>query len=213
MASARSTCRRWHGGCRRERSAPAMKIDRNAWPPEKIASLDDRELKALRENAVRYEVADLAKLCEAELERRNPKRTPRVQKSNVSKRQTGVVVGYHFVCKGDRGVTLLPAGRFKSGSWVVSEEQVKRSLEYGAYLALHESKTEPSYRQGHIAGYELKERDMLNEEDFEPQTKHGVEFLVEATAESVPVGWRGDRRERLQMGRQRHGDRSRDRCG
>lgn len=55
---------------------------------------------------------------------------------------------------------------------------------------MHESKADVSYRQGHIVGYEMTERNMLDQENASPQTKFGVEFLVEATNE--PSGWVGE---------------------
>lgn len=60
----------------------------------------------------------------------------------------------------------------------------------GAYLALHESKAEVSYRQGQIVDYATTERNMLHQEDAEPQTKFGVEFVVEAT--DNPYEWVGE---------------------
>jgi len=167
-----------------------MKLDPTAWTPERIANLDQKALQALSDNAHRYEIEGLAQLCAAELESRTSAKFSRKGVKRPRRSLSTVVVGYHFVCQRDRGVTNLEGGRFKSGSWVVKEENVQESLRRDAYLALHENKTERSYRQGQIVGYNLTERDMLKGGETEPQTRVGIEFLVEATSE--PYDWIGD---------------------
>lgn len=66
---------------------------------------------------------------------------------------------------------------------MVAEGNVKRSIEIGAYLALHETKAEPSYRQGKIVDYRRGTRDMVDKDN------EGIEFLVEETAN--PLDWQG----------------------
>ena len=74
-------------------------------------------------------------------------------------------------------------GTFWSGSWVVSKQNVENSLKYGAYLALHDSKAELSYRQGKIIGYRKTSRSMVS------KNEDGIEFKV--LAEEVPYEWVG----------------------
>jgi hypothetical protein len=82
-------------------------------------------------------------------------------------------------------VTEDSAGKFRTGSWVVAENNVQKSLKYGAYIALHESKPEASYRQGRLLGYRRTIRDMLADENGgETKTEEGIEFLVEDTGQS-----------------------------
>jgi len=138
-------------------------------------------LRTLRENAARQGAGDLVEICDRELESRKPAaKTPREQDNHSG---NSYVSEYHFVCAKDRGVASDTAGRFWSGSWVVAETNVQRSIEYGAHLALHETKAEPSYRQGRIVEYRRAPRDMIDKEN------DGIEFLVEETAEQLK--WSG----------------------
>jgi hypothetical protein len=59
------------------------------------------------------------------------------------------VVGLHFVCRGALNVRDLPDGTFESGVWVVADQHARTA----EYIALHESRSMPSYRQGRILGY------------------------------------------------------------
>lgn len=160
------------------------------WTAERIAELNDSDLKSLAENATRLNAEEIARLCAAELEMRAPVKRSRRTVGGPGRSPSEVVIGYHFVCERDRGVTVLDDGRFKSGSWVVAEDKVEQSIRHGAYLALHESKADPSYRQGKIVGYQTTERNMLRKDETKPQTRTGIEFLVEATDQSYD--WVGD---------------------
>jgi hypothetical protein len=101
------------------------------------------------------------------------------------------VTGYHFVCERGRGVTEIGDGRFWSGSWVVAESKVRKSVERGAYLALHEAKGEVSYRQGTIVDYRRSPRDMVPESETgaSSQIEEGIEFLVQEA--DLPYTWVG----------------------
>lgn len=156
----------------------------HGWTPEKVAALDKRELANLLENAKHGNAADVVSMCEAELTTRAPAKV-RSGKLAKTKRPSDFVSEYHFVCGRDRGVIELGNGRFTSGSWVVSVENVRRSLQYGAILALHETKAHKSYRQGRITKYEIASREMVA-----GKVEEGVEFLVEAFDE--PLDWYGD---------------------
>lgn len=145
--------------------------------PEKLASWDRGKLEALRDNARRLGAADVLQMCEEELARRAP-RTERKKHSASDHTEGDVVTGYHFVCARGRGVTESTDGRFWSGSWVVAESNVRESLKFGAHLALHETKAEPSYRQGQIVDYRRSPRDMIDKDN------EGIEFLVQETGQS-----------------------------
>jgi hypothetical protein len=164
--------------------------------PEKLAAMDRKAVELVRERAVRHSATDLIAMCEADLSsrpmpaerQRQRTRAPRDQKAHSP---SAVVTGYHFVCARDRGVTLVDQGRFWSGSWVVAEANVRASLKYESYLALHESKSDRSYRQGKLLDYRRSARDMLPNESAgtETKTEEGIEFFVQETSE--PYDWIG----------------------
>ena len=148
---------------------------------ESLKQLAKTKVEIVRANAERLGALDLVAMCDLELAARKPARSG---KSASVDRAADVVVGYHFVCGRDLGVTQVGGGQFWSGSWVVAEERVEKSLLAGAYLALHEAKSEPSYRQGTIVGFRKAPRDMV------AKRNEGIEFLVESNAS--PVAWVGD---------------------
>lgn len=59
------------------------------------------------------------------------------------------VVGLHFVCRGALNVRDLPDGTFETGVWVVADQHARTA----EYVALHESKSGRSYRQGRILSF------------------------------------------------------------
>ncbi|MHA6686977.1 hypothetical protein [Mesorhizobium sp. A556] len=155
----------------------------HTYTPERLEVLDKAKLETLRANAERLDAQDLVAMCDFELNSRKP--APRRSATVHSARHEGdVVLGYHFVCGRDLGVSVVGDGNFWSGSWVVAERNVEMSISAGAYLALHESKAEPSYRQGKIIGYRKAPRDMV------AKRNEGIEFLVETFAQ--PMNWVGD---------------------
>ncbi len=158
-----------------------------AWTSERIAKLDKAEITNLRANAIRLGVDVIVERCDDELLHRAPKKQ-RSREHQAPHSNDSVVTGYHVVCADDRGVTQLDNGRFRSGSWVIAEENVRRSLEYGAYLALHQTKADLSYRQGRILDYARTPRVMV-ESETGAKTEEGIEFLVQATEE--PYAWVG----------------------
>ncbi len=92
------------------------------------------------------------------------------------------VLGFHFVCAKDKDV-VLDGKHFRTGIWAVAEKHVIVGIRLGAYVALHEARSKPSYRQGKIVGFEKKAR---------PTKKipNGIEFLVEPFDQ--PLEWVGD---------------------
>ena len=63
------------------------------------------------------------------------------------------VVGIHLVCRQGLRVEELGNGCFKSGHWKIAES----SANTAQYLALHESKNQPSYKQGIIEKWDRSE--------------------------------------------------------
>ncbi len=155
--------------------------EKHNFTPEKLSTWDTARLRTLHANAVRKEAVDLVEMCERELERRKPQRVSKLGQDEHS--ENSFVSEYHFVCAKDRGVIGSGPGRFWSGAWVVAETNVRKSIEYGAYLALHENKAVASYRQGKILDYRRGARDMVDKQN------EGIEFLVEET--NRPLEWHG----------------------
>lgn len=163
---------------------------KHKFTPDALRALDKKKVETIRENAVRLGAEDLIAMCDLDLAERKPAISSRSATGRAPARSTGrlagatsspsrtdmVVSGYHFVCDKDFGVIDLGDGRFWTGSWVVTEANLDQSLSAGAYLALHESKTRPSYRQGKIVGYRRASEGSENAE--------AVEFLVEAAPKS-----------------------------
>lgn len=82
------------------------------------------------------------------------------------------VVGIHLVCRGGTNLEELGDGCFKSGYWKIAEQ----SASTAEYLALHENKNTPSYKQGIIKSYERYEDRLI--------------FYVKET--ETPKEWVGD---------------------
>lgn len=147
------------------------------WTPEKLAGLSPKELGNLRENALRRsDTATVAACDDLLLTQRKSK--PAVGSGKSPLAGSGTVAGFHFVCSGDTNVTFNKDETFWSGYWNVAKEHPPRSLEAGCYVALHESKTRPSYRQGKVLNYKVA---------ADPQDKAAkprIEFLVQPTSES-----------------------------
>jgi hypothetical protein len=163
----------------------------HTWTPEKLAAKSRKEVQAIRKNAVRLGAGDLVTMCDEDMKSRAPAQKTAAQNAHSERSGNAVVTGYHFVCARDRGVSPAESGRFWSGSWVVAECNVRNSLKYGAYLALHESKANPSYRQGTILDYRRSARDMLPADapGAGSRREEGIEFLVQETSE--PYAWVG----------------------
>jgi len=151
------------------------------WTAEKLAALDLKRLKIVKENAERKGAIDLVAKCDEEIRSRP---SSHFSASPKLKSQAGdIVLEYHFDCRNDRGVTLNPDGTFWSASWVVAEDVVETSMRYGAILALHNSRRELSYRQGTIKDYRLVNYDQ------EGEIKSRIDLLVSSEATSLP--WAG----------------------
>jgi hypothetical protein len=139
------------------------------WTTEKIAKLSTEEIKALRANAAQRGEGEVVRLCDEELSRRSPPRkSGKPPKSHGDSRP---VLGFHFVCPMELDVRW-DGSHFRTGIWAVKKKRVLTGMKIGAYVALHESKSKPSYRQGRIMSYEIKPRPGK-------RIPYGIDFLVE----------------------------------
>lgn len=146
------------------------------WTIEKLLALEPARLEQVRQNALKRSELDLAQQC-ADIQKGRKANLP-----TADKKALDPVVGFHFVCKGDYEVTLEADGSFRSGVWAVDSDHCDPAIELGGYVALHDSKQTPSYRQGKIIGWKLKERS-------KGSTAMGVEFHVVPMSE--PIHWYG----------------------
>jgi hypothetical protein len=153
---------------------------------EKLAAQDRKSIVTIRERALRHGATDLVALCETALAQKPITKSKSGGVTAPRHASDDVVIEYHFVCERGRGVTEDGNGRFWSGSWVVAESNVRKSIQHGAYLALHEARSEDSYRQGKVLDFRRKPRDMVPETDAgaSPQIEEGIEFLIEETSDS-----------------------------
>jgi hypothetical protein len=157
-------------------------VKANPWTAEKLSALDSAHLKTVRDNALRLGADELVVMCDSEINSRK-KAAPRTLKTAIRAEAGDIVTEYHFVCRNDRGVTFNSDGTFWSTSWVAAEEVVKTSIQFGARLALHNSKLEPSYRQGVIKEYRRVD-------DFaEGKVESRIDFLV--LSEPQELKWAG----------------------
>jgi hypothetical protein len=123
------------------------------WTAERIAALPTAQIKILRENAVRCVNDAVAALCDAAIAKRGPSRDRSLRVKIASASRTDeVVVGFHFVCPQGKGVTSNGDGTVWTGTWVVDKVHAELGSKRGAYVALHLTKSEPSYLQVIITG-------------------------------------------------------------
>ena len=122
------------------------------WSLEKLSALSPPKLEILRQNALRLGEVELARQCE-ELQQ-----SRKVRANGLPSRNETPVVGFHFVCQNDYEVKFLPDGSFWSGVWAVDQEHCDPAIAMNGYVALHESKSQPSYRQGLIVNWKLEPR-------------------------------------------------------
>jgi len=92
-------------------------------------------------------------------------------------------VGIHLLCRDDLGVTELEDGTFETRAWRVNE----RWLHSAAYVALHQRKSERSYRQGRLV-------------EFRVDAKRSDRFLLVVEPDGSPVPWPGSQRGKSPVG-------------
>jgi hypothetical protein len=161
------------------------------WTPESIAELSIAQIKSLRLNAEKKKSNEVTELCDAELVRRAPRHTKNSSVGASAKSRRGrAVIGYHFVCPREKGVTVNGDGTAWTGTWVVERGNADRSTKVGAYVALHTSKSEVSYLQGNIRGWRIAKRDREYADGRPAKIEFGVDFLLELTNEQFE--WKGD---------------------
>ncbi len=158
------------------------------WSGERVAKLTLEQIKALRTNASQQGNDGVVALCDAEIEARKPGKSSTtvvdLHKSNQ------FVCGYHFVCPHERGVVRNGDGTLWSGTWVVDKSNVETSIKYGAYVALHVEKSEPSYIQGKLKDWRRAKRVHQYSDGQLVKIPMGIVFLLEPT--NLPYDWTGD---------------------
>ncbi|MBB3773253.1 hypothetical protein FHS55_003886 [Angulomicrobium tetraedrale] len=162
------------------------------WSIDRLRAMETPQLKQLLANAEKRGASDLAAQCEEVLAERGPTSrgaTPSGRASSggatAARRVTrSGVSAFHFVCENDRGVSMDGERFFWTGFWIVPEDEVIRAVKSGARLALHKSRTEPSYRQGKILDYRI------SPEDAGKKRNVGIEFLV--AADDAALAWSGE---------------------
>ena len=160
------------------------------WTAERVLALPIEEIKILRQNAIRYRNDAVASLCdEAMGKHANSRKASRV-KTVSTKSSDESVVGFHFVCPGERGVTLNNDGTVWTGTWVVDTKHAETGSKIGSYVALHRAKSEPSYLQGILKDWRKAPRDSEYAEGQKVKIESGVDFLLELTPD--PYAWGGD---------------------
>ena len=102
---------------------------------------------------------------------------------SVKRRGGSVVIGFHFVCGNEKGVTRNSDGTAWMRTWAVAERHAEWALKISSYVALHSSRSQLSYLQGVITGFRLAKR-------VGAKTENGIDFLVKLTDE--PLTWVGD---------------------
>jgi hypothetical protein len=152
--------------------------------PDSIKKYTLNQVKTLRENALKLNASDIVGLCKSEIARRRAPKKVKAQIAGTISRDRPVL-GFHFVCPRAKGVERIQ-GTIWSGTWVVKIDHARRALQFGSYVALHVSKSSPSYLQGIVKGWLATER-----KSPESKIKRGIDFLLEEMND-VPVVWRGD---------------------
>lgn len=153
------------------------------WTYEKLSKLDTKSVRTVLENATRKNDDLVSRLCISILEDREV--ALKISRSTGGIDHQGkYVAGYHFICKSDTGVEDLGNGQFWTRTWAVARDLALKSVEYGAYVALHENKSSPSYRQGKLIRIEVGSRGQS------AKIEEGVDFLVESA--EGPKLWVGN---------------------
>lgn len=160
------------------------------WTPERIADISADSVKNLRANAAKQGATWLVVLCDADLARRAPVRVTRRSTQAIKRSQDDVVLGFHFVCINEQGVTRNSDGTAWTGTWVVDRTHARRASSIGSYVALHSEKCEPSYLQGVIKDFRRRQRERSYAQGQRAQTEYGIDFLFELT--DKPYEWAGD---------------------
>lgn len=155
------------------------------WTAEKVSQLTSDQVKTLRANAMGRDDAIVA-LCDEILGARKPKKS---KVAGVTHSADAVPLGFHFKCVRGQGTFRNDRGLW-TGTWVVKRELAEKAARAGSYVALHETKAEPSYLQGKIIDCQVSKRERQYAEGQVAKTPFGIDFLIEPTHQ--PYDWVGD---------------------
>jgi hypothetical protein len=156
---------------------------------EQIAKWTKEEINRVRDRAIKHDVKDVVKLCDTELEKRKPAKSPKTERDRAS-RAGQYVSEFHFVCPRESEVERGTSGVSRTGTWVVDEAHAEAAVKYGSMIALHIAKAEPSYLQGKIRGWKKQARQPRNNDGDLVSNSEGIEFEFEPT--NNPLSWQGD---------------------
>ncbi len=159
------------------------------WTKEEIATRSTEAVRNLRNNAARLGQQQVVFLCDEELLRRK-RQNLKKPKTNKEDQAGFFVSEFHFVCPNELGVTRNSDGTLSSGTWVVSVENAMAAEKYGSLVALHTTKSEPSYMQGTVKGWRQRPREDRYSGEQVTKNKSGIEFVLEPTSASLV--WQGD---------------------
>lgn len=160
------------------------------WTREQIATLSTDQIETLRENATRLARQEIVDLCGEELSSRRPIRVAKNTVSDSAHHRGQYVSEFHFVCPSELGVSRNQDGTIWTGTWVVAEEHAERAARYGAFVALHSSRAEPSYLQGMVKAWRKSRRQPRYSGEKQTQVDEGIDFLFEPSG--FPLPWKGD---------------------
>ena len=142
---------------------------------DQLRSMPPNKIRTIMSNARTQSRLDIVKRCEKVL-----------FETNALERHRGdYVVEFHFVCRNDENVQETGQGTFWSGNWWVDEDHARLAPRVGAVLALHEDKSQLSYRQGYIDDW----KQVISNEPGDKQQVR-VCFLVRETEQ--PLAWAGE---------------------
>jgi hypothetical protein len=82
----------------------------------------------------------------------------------------------HFVCRDDLNVQETEAETFVSGFWKLSAKAAVTA----EFLALHQSRSEPSYRQGRLIARNLVDHELRKR------------YVFKVASSPEPVEWEGE---------------------
>lgn len=155
------------------------------WTLEKISQLTLDQIKTLRQNAQGKDQSVVA-LCDEVLTAKKPKK---VKVPSNAHSPDAVPRGFHFKCVRGQGVFKNERGIW-TGTWVVRKNLAEKAVRAGSYVALHETKAEPSYIQGKLLDCQVSKREKQYAEGKSVKIAYGIDFLFEPTDE--PYTWVGD---------------------
>lgn len=141
------------------------------WTAVKIASLSDDQVSNLRLNAADRQATEVVGLCTFKLDSREVSRKPIPGRC---------VAGMHVITRDSLNTRHNPDGTFWSGAWQVDHKHAAAAVKKGSYLALHQTKSECSFLQGKVIGWDVQTPD--GDENIVAPC---VRFLVQPSGEGL----------------------------